>query len=224
MKLERTLKISDLLTAITLLLSTIALVSSWSKDREVELRQDADRVRTAAAKCISKLDRWQVLRLAVFEELQVAYVQTSERVAADQKNLGAARDFLWKEVTASHGRANARISDEQIESAYSELIATFPSIRDDFVGTLEQLRAIDEKNLDVLLHGTQAAVLEVDLEDYSPPKLGNALRSAAAEARTSFLSETQPLLEKIRGKLFSIVQRDDRAVVEGARFQGEATK
>jgi len=213
-KLDRTVKVGDILTAGALVLSAVTLASSWSKEQEIETRQDADRVRTAAAKCIGKLDRWQSLHLATYEELQVVYVQASERVSRSMADLGATRDFVWKEVVAAHTRATARVSEEQIEVAYGELLAAFPSLRTDLMATFEELRGADEKNLESFLLETQAAVLNVELKGYSPTVLGNALRAAAAKSRSKFVSDTGPILGTMRRRLFDIVQRDDRAIVE----------
>ncbi len=213
MKIERNIKIGDLLTSGALLLSVLTLALSWSKDRDLQIRQDADRIRSAAAKCVAKLDRWQAIQLAVFEELQPVYVETSEKVAAQPTQLGAARDFLWKEIAAAHSRASAKIAEEQIETAYADLLASYPPMRRDFALALEQLRRVDEESLGKLLESTQAAVLNVDLKSYSPPVLGNALRGASGDARVEFAKATRKVLDESQAKFFALIERDSSELV-----------
>jgi hypothetical protein len=78
MTVDRTIKISDLLTSLTILVSVITLTVSWSKDRLTREKEQADRVRSAAAKTLTQLDRWQALQLSIFRELQPVFVETSE--------------------------------------------------------------------------------------------------------------------------------------------------
>ena len=105
LKLDWSIKVSDLLTSITIVVSVIALLISWSKDREAKLTEQANRVRIAAATAIAKLDRWQALQLSMYRELQPTYVEMSE-LLTDRYDVQRVRDQFWKRVnierTAQH--------------------------------------------------------------------------------------------------------------------------
>jgi hypothetical protein len=94
MTVDRTIKISDLLTSLTILVSVITLTVSWSKDRLTREKEQADRVRSAAAKTLTQLDRWQALQLSIFRELQPVFVETSEMLVDNYK--GRALPLAWR--------------------------------------------------------------------------------------------------------------------------------
>jgi hypothetical protein len=67
MKFDWQIKIGDLLTSLTVLISVTALLISWSKDRMAREAEQADKVRGAAAIALTKLDRWQHINEAFFK-------------------------------------------------------------------------------------------------------------------------------------------------------------
>jgi hypothetical protein len=69
MHVEWSVKFGDVLASLTIVVSVVALLISWSKDRAVEERAQADRIRSAVAKGVAKLDRWQALHESLFQEL-----------------------------------------------------------------------------------------------------------------------------------------------------------
>ena len=135
MKIEWTIKASDLLTSLTIVVSVVALLVSWTKDQDVRTREQADKVRTAAAKTIAKLERWEAIQLSLYSELQPIYVEVSEGLAK-QFDVVTSRDLLWKRINTLRVKIAARVLDEAVETAYVDLFAYHPSIRGTFQGVM----------------------------------------------------------------------------------------
>jgi len=74
MNIEWTVKFGHILTSVTILVSVIALLFSWSKDQVARETEMADKVRYAASVALTKLDRWQLLNLSLYQNLQSVFV------------------------------------------------------------------------------------------------------------------------------------------------------
>ena len=210
---DRTIRASDVLTSMTIILSVIALVMTLNKDRDARIREQANHVRAAAAKTLAKMERWQALQKSLFTELQPVYVETSEMLARDY-DVSKARDSLWKAIGAERVRIADRLLAESIETAYVDLFAYHPSIRKEFLAALEALdRAADEAN-GQLLQDTQNAVMSFEgkEDNYQSALLGNALRGTAHPIEQAFGETTQRILGPIRDDLYALVSRDDETI------------
>ncbi len=221
LRLDRTVKASDILTSLTIVVSVIALLLSWGKDREIRTKEQADRVRTAAARTLAKLERWQSLQLSLYQELQPVFVETSEMLA---KNFDVivARDHLWKAVNNQRVKISARVLDEGLETAYVDLFAHYPAVRQAFIDALARLRKAEEIAVASLLSRTQGAVLSLKRKrvGYQTAELGNALRNAADTSREHFITETNTALDPIRNQLYRLISRTDSEILKsGPAFE-----
>jgi hypothetical protein len=214
LRFDRTIKVTDIITSGALLVSAITLGTSWRKERELRVRTEAAEVRVAAAKCIAKLDRWQALQLGLFDELQVDYVAASERFPGESK--AAVRDFVYKAVRAAMARASSKIMEEQLETAYADLLSSNPAAREHFQRALTSLQSVRATAADALLASTEGAVLSLNVnpEDYQTADLGNALRLAADSARQPFLASSSRVLTDFRAPLFELMELNDDELVE----------
>jgi hypothetical protein len=213
-KLDWNIKIGDLLTTVTIVVSVIALLISWSKDRYTKQKEQADGVRASVALAIAKLDRWQTLQLSGFQELQPVFVETSEMLAKDF-NIITARDHLWKSINAQRTKISGKILDEQIESAYIGLFSHFPAIRPLFLTTIAQLRATEEEVLGEFLENTQQDVMgfEKQQKGYTSAMLGNALRSSAEKSRAELEKKSSATMEPVREFLFQVMSKPDSEIL-----------
>jgi hypothetical protein len=162
---------------VTIIVSVVALVITWTKDRDVRVHEQADRVRAAAAKTLAKLERWQTLQLSLYDQLQPVFVETSE-VLDKEFNVIGTRDYLWKQINAQHTSISAKGLEEGFETAYIDLFAYYPSIRRTFLDVVVSLKAAEQSAVESLLLDTQRAVMsfEGNKSAYSTARLGNALR------------------------------------------------
>ncbi len=98
MQLDWSIKVGDILTTLTIIVSVAALVVTWTKDRNARETAQADIVRTAAATAITQLDRWQSLNSSLYQELQPEFITTSEMLSK-QYDVTKVRDYLWKIIS-----------------------------------------------------------------------------------------------------------------------------
>lgn len=206
-----TIKIGDILTIATIIITLVALLISWSKDRYTKLKEQADKVRGSAAAAFAKLDRWQALQFSNYQHLQPFFVEASE-MAANSHDLVAARDFLWKSINAQLAATQGKIVDEQIESAYVGLFSNFPMIRKLFLSTLDQLKGLEADIFNGLLHSTQRDVLSFEKQSQSAI-LGNALRTSAAKSQVDFEQKADAVMKPVRDFLLQVISMPDKEIL-----------
>jgi len=218
LKLDWSIKVSDLLTSITIVVSVIALLISWSKDREAKLTEQANRVRVAAATAIAKLDRWQALQLSMYRELQPTYVEMSE-ILADRYDVQRVRDQFWKRVNVERTRIAQKVLEEQLGTAYSDLLSHFPAARDKFTDAFVKLSAVESAVTENYLGASEHAILSLEgkQKDYMTPILGNALRQAAATHSVSLQTESEAIIGPVREYLFKVISLPDSELISASR-------
>jgi len=214
MKVDWSIKIGDVLTMVTIIVSVVALLFSWSKDRDSSRKEQADRVRAAVGVAVAKLDRLQALQLSGFLELQPVFVDTSEMLARDF-NAVAARDFLWKSIDVERSKILGKVLDDHIETAYVGLFSHFPAIRPMFLDTLAQLKASDEEILRAFREAAERDVLAVPKRkaDYNSSELERSLRARAAEHRADLERRTTKILEPVHAFLLQVVTKSDSEIL-----------
>jgi hypothetical protein len=217
MTVDRTIKISDLLTSLTILVSVITLTVSWSKDRLTREKEQADRVRSAAAKTLTQLDRWQALQLSIFRELQPVFVETSEMLA-DNFNVIKVRDYLWKTINIQRTHIASKVLEEQIGTAYVDLLAHFPAVRSVFLNAFTQLKQTETRIMEAFLAGTEGDVLSLNAQQnvYTTAMLGNALRATAVKHSEHLETETNQIIQPVREFLFEIIAKADTEILKVA--------
>ncbi|MDO8434125.1 MAG: hypothetical protein Q7S58_17135 [Candidatus Binatus sp.] len=210
-----TLKASDILTSLTIIVSVVALLTAWTKDRDSRTREQADRVRTAAAKTLVKLERWQGLQRSLYSELHPVYVETSE-ILSKRFDVVSARDYLWKRISAQRVHIASRVLDEGIETAYVDLFAYHPSVRSTFLEAVAKLKENEEVAASLLLRDTQAAVMSFEGKraGYTTAMLGNALREAAFPIEQKLMQSSSQTLAPIRDELYALISSDDRDILK----------
>lgn len=214
LNLDRTIKASDVLTSLTILVSVVALLVSWTKDRDIRTREQADRVRTAAAKTIAKLERWEAIQLSLYSELQPTYVEVSEAMAK-QFNVASSRDLLWKRINALRAKIASRVLDEAVETAYVDLFAYHPSIRGTFQEVMADLRTAEKEASLQLLAETERAILSFEGKQsgYQTAQLGNALRAVAHTVEVEFRKRIASRLTGIQDYLYRLLSLTDEQLL-----------
>lgn len=209
-RLDTKLTVGNLLESLTIAVSISALVFSWAKDRTVEQAKRADEVREAAAVALTKLDRWQSLHLALYDELQPQFIDTSEGLSSDFA-VTAARDELWKQIVAARARTATKALDEQISTAYIGLVAHSPRLREQYRTALADLDKLERNIGGNFLEQSQNDVMAFDGQqaDYTSAKLGNALRATAWKARTQLEAESSKSIDPLRSRLLELIGAAD---------------
>lgn len=216
-RLDRTIKLGECLTVITVVLSAAALYLSLAKDRELRIHEQASRVREAAGVTLAKVDRLQVLSLSIFDDLQPLFVEVSQEFART-KSAVAARDLFWKgtnEVRLTHQH---RIRDEQIETGYVVLVGFDPEVRAVFRKALQQRSDFEDRVFAALLiQGEQDIFAFEKAKTFTPAQMGNALRETAASLRGDYESQVTTVVKPLQSLLLSVLTRADGEIVERRR-------
>jgi hypothetical protein len=218
LKLDWTIKVSDILTSVTLIVSVVALLHSLEQDRDAKITEQAGRIRAAAAIGISKLDRWQALQLSMYQELQPGFIELSEQMMK-RYDVQRVRDELWKKVNATRTLISQKVLDEQLGTAYSDLLSHFPAARSKFTEAFAKLSAIESSTTEDFLGASEDRILALEgqQKDYTTPTLGNALRESASTYSVQLKTRSEAVIFPVREYLFGVISQPDSAIVAASK-------
>lgn len=213
-KVDATVNLGHLLTIATVLISVSALVIAWRKDVHAREREIADRVRSAAARTLAKLERWEELASWFYRDIQPALVEVTESLG-ETFDVGIARDLLWRKLMTARIGSAERILKEEIENAYVDLYAYQPSVYEPFTTTVAQLRRIDGEVYEQFLKTAQDVVMAYRdrRDDYRPAELGNDLRAVTFDAQRRLRTRLGTALDPMQGFLLEVVSQPDTVLV-----------
>jgi hypothetical protein len=196
------------------MVSVVALAVSWSKDRKARKTEQADKVRSAAALVLTKIDRWMMLNLSLYQLLQPAFVKASEMLL-HEFNVPRARDYLWKEINNQRSEIARQVLAEEILTCYVSLLPHFPKVRDDFVFLFQELSNIEDEISGSFLKISQDDILPFDKQEggYRSALLGNALRKTAVKCKSDFREKTLSKSKPLREFLFNVIRKSDGEIL-----------
>lgn len=213
--LTREIKVGDILTSLSILISAIILVRAWTKDRADRNKELADKIRTAAAKTLAKIDRWQELSLWFFQYTQPLFVETSEMLIKDFDVI-AARDYFWKKTNEARVNISGKILEEEIEVAYVELYGYHPAVYKLFVKVVSELKEKEEVVFYDFIEYSQDTIRSYvnKKASYQSSELGNDLREIAFHFNLILKEKTDITLKPIRRFLVDIVSKSDVEILK----------
>ena len=213
--LIREITIGDILTFLSIIISVTALLNVWMKERQIRNKEQADKIRTAAAKTLAKLERLKELSLWYYQDIQPIFVETSEMLT-EKFDVIVARDFLWKMLNITRKNTAQRILDEEIEIAYVELYGYYPAIYDKFVSTIEIFKNEEEIAFKDLILTTQKDILSFKDHrgEYETAMLGNALRESCNINCESFQKKIEKTLKPIHEILVDLISKSDEDILK----------
>lgn len=212
--ITKEIKVGDILTSLSILISAMAFLRAWTKDREMRDKELADRIRNASAITLAKLGRWQELSLWLFQYTQPLFVETSEMLMKEF-DVVAARDFLWRRLNEARAEVTSKIIDEQIEVAYVELCGYHSEVYALFTNAMLELKTSQRDVYDHFAKRSQEVVMSYETRqtDFLTSQLGNALRRAAHESHHELKDRTDQTLKPIQDFLIGIISESDKAVL-----------
>lgn len=213
--LSSEIKIGDILTSLSILISATVLVRAWAKDRRDRDKETADKIRNASAKTLAKLDRWQELSLWFFQHIQPLFVETSEMLLKDF-NVISARDFFWKKANETRAHVLDKILDEEIEIAYVELYSYHPTVRELFTNAIKELKEKEEALFNDFIESSQDTIKSYSREklNYQSAMLGNDLRETGLHFSLILKEKTDRTLSPIKNFLIDIVSKSDKEILQ----------
>ena len=206
----------DVVTALSILLSGIALFVSWRRDQALKQKEYADRIRRGASTVVAKLQRWLDLTLGFFDEIQPLITEADTTLVSTQEVLGV-RDSLWRGLVDTHAKLLRRVSEEQIEIAYVDLFGYDPRVQDLFVEVIERLRLIDQSIYSEALYSTQADVLlqQNSERPFASSQLGNKLRDTCRNLATEGKGLMEEAVMPFSEEMVRVIRQTDHDIVSG---------
>src|SRR5262249_34861017 len=155
---DRSVKLGDVLTSVSILVACLTLVLTWLQERRLRRKEYADRIRRAAAETAVALERWKELALRFYEEIQPLITDADVRLLQEQ-DVVKVRDFLWRGLVAARAETCQQIHKEKIETAYVGLYGYHPDVQATYRAAVESLRRAEQRTYDEILEHTQDDVL-----------------------------------------------------------------
>jgi hypothetical protein len=168
-----TIDVGHLLTVGSLLISVIALLIAWRKDRRLRERDQAARVRAGIVAARANLQLWRTSFSNFAENLQLLIPDTCDSLGEDFDVDKACRVFL-KGGVRLHGAFQARIGEERLElppdALYMRLDAyeTFAKAINDFI-------AAESEEYQSLMNEIPIAIVSTTEEEYDRRSLETEL-------------------------------------------------
>lgn len=213
--LVREIKIGDFITASAILLSLISLLISLRKDRNLRKREQADKVRNAAARTLAKLDRWKEITLLMFAQMDIVFVETSKLWASGSKGQ-TLRDELWERLDQVRVKSLENITKEEIETAYQDLYSFDPCVRDYFEKVLNLLKDEEEVMFHMaLLPGVQNILDEMERINYDrhTANFRNPLMAHSIRIRGKYESRLIKVLAEVSRVLLELIGKTDNEIL-----------
>jgi len=221
------LQIGDILTSLTILTSVIAMLISYSQDRNLRIKEKADNYRQASALTIANVERWKILSLSLFQKAQPIFVETSNKIVKKNNNsinidkinkneIIIARDFLWENLNKIKTFTDQKIIDEKIEIAYVHLYSYHPAIRNVIINTIELLTKKEDLMFNQLLADTEKNIvsfLNYDRNKYQTPLLGNKLRTTASAIQITYKKDLETVCLPLFNVLYEMIIASDKKLL-----------
>jgi hypothetical protein len=206
--------LKDYITAVSVLVSVAGLIYTWTKDRLFRRQEYADRIRTAAATTMAKLERWQEIAIQYFEDLEPATVNAALDVADGTDPLRVGKQ-LWRDSVSARATWAERVMKEEIELAYVHLYAHDLDVQERFADVIRRLDEIGKRIYRRCLVQTQDRVLAYRsvTDDALRGRLGPELRGILLRSAADLQAESDAILAGFRKEVERIVQMDDRLLL-----------
>jgi hypothetical protein len=206
----------DVLTSFSILLSVTALVFSMQQDRQQRDKEQADRIRTAAAEALVKFEQWKEISLYFLQDIQSPLVQTSEKFT-EHLNTIETRDFLWRQLDEKRFQYFERLRNESIANSYIGLYGYHASAGKLTQKTMQDLTGYEKVMFEEMRMKTQNVVLsykDVATPNYQSAMMGNDLRNIVAAIQGTYEKKIENDVDCIEQYLAALILEDDATLLD----------
>jgi hypothetical protein len=226
LNLERKVSVGDLLTICSILISALLVVGAWKIDRDLRRKEEANKVRAAAATTLVKLDRWEELSLSIFSKVDPAFVSLKESLQKDSKDRlkqDTARHELWKAILQAEVDVQQKILDDHVEAGYVGLYTYDPSAREEFDKVLTTLSNNQFHMYADLLMRTEAIVRRmVEEKKFDAEELYNKLNLESMAIKGDYWGSVDSTLRPVRNALTTLTSESDEELLNSPRLKTPA--
>lgn len=201
-------EVGDIITGASVLIALCGFLYTWIKDRKLQVRERADKIRMSAALTLARFDRSETLLLSFFDRIQ-PIITSADTLFVRSRDRIETRDFFWKELHAARVELLDKLRDEQIEIAYSPLVGYHRDLRDAAYALRESgLRVFQETQT-----ACQDIIMTVDPASAVSATLGNRLRTTCGPIRSGFRYQLDSQLQPTRALLLDIMSWSDDTIL-----------
>jgi hypothetical protein len=123
---------------------------------------------------------------------------------------------LWRQVNTERIRIARQILEEQLGTAYLDIVAHFPAVRTKYVEAFAELAKVEDEVSNEFLANAEEAIL--DLGDkkatYQTAHLGNAFRAQALRSASTLKARSENVIAPIRDFLLSVIALPNDTIVK----------
>jgi tetratricopeptide (TPR) repeat protein len=232
-QLSERINFSNVLTILTIAISALSLIFSLSKDRALRQKENADKIRDAAATIMAKLDRWLELSLSIFQESQPLFINTIEMLKAEfnkeEFDIEDTRNYLWKNMIRLNNEISKKILDEDLQAAHNNLFGNRPLGHQPllikiFELKLNELEVAKNRSFDNFLSNTQDNVRAYDGRkkyDYKTNDLWNGLIETAKANKEEYEKNVKPIFSQLNDLLLDIIKKEDGELLDSLKLFDE---
>lgn len=223
-RFSNTVRISDMIAASAIMISGIGIIISIGQSNGLVRREQDRNEREAAVRAIARLDRWQAVQASLQQQMQPIIIRTTENLR-DARSPAEARDLLWREVVAADAELDRRITGEQLDTGYEEVLVYIPRSRQLYLNTYSALEEVADNRLGLLLQDAQQEIMSAPSDTYSnTARLGNRLRDVTQRHFQLLATEAEAVTRQPRLIFCQRIARVPEDVQVCASPAGEATK
>jgi hypothetical protein len=221
LKLDKEVKIGDLIQTLTIFVSVISVLISWNIDRKLRISQEANGIRQAAAATLADLEKWKDLSLFIFDELQPVFVETSEIVVEAHnpekyyESSQRARDYFWRKMNDIINAKRKTVTNEKLEQGYTKLFAYYPAIRLEYIQTLDEMDRVEDITLKKEFAQIEAQILTFAKVEgrVESAQIGNALRKTSKTIETNYARELAVAYSHCQNFLVRLIEAKDSSLI-----------
>ena len=208
---RRDISTGEILITVTILLALFAVVRLHQLDGR---RSSAEALRGKAAIVAAKLARKTEVERILFEDLQPAIVEVSEKVAETHATQPANRMF-YKSLAEAIAKSSERRLAENLDAAVADLFRRAPEFQQTFEETFKAIRVEEYRVSEELSFAIQSDLRDSDvLKLSSSPEVGNVLRSRIADINQRFLKRTERLSRPLWCDALDLISMNDDELLD----------
>jgi hypothetical protein len=214
-QLDFHLKITDIITSLSVLCAAATLTYSWLKDRKLRTREYSDKIRSACALTLSKVDRCQILFMSI-DDLMQPVITEADSFMITGKNKADCRDLFWKRLNEIRTIIFDRFQKEEIELAYAPLLVYRQDVYEMFRQGIGASRSVERTWFWILQERCQFAILSMQESQMTSAILGNELRTILGVHMDEFDAHLTSALSELKDFLRQIIAMSDREITQGS--------
>lgn len=215
---DASLKIGDFVTAVSVLIALAGFLYSWNKDRQVRIKEYADRVRSAAAETLARVDRCKSIFEAFYERIQPEITET-DAIMVQGNDWVKTRDYFWKACYTVRQDILTVFREENIELAYAPLLGYRQNIYRLFKNSIEAALQASTDSFDQFCEASQSAVMNMEGKKAVSAVLGNRIRSLSVESQLSQSEQMRMALGSLEQFLLETIAMSDKEIIQEPRLQ-----